>query len=232
MNDLDPMVMPNEIKCLDHGYVALTSVMGDDRTPAQTARTSFRNRKERTAEEDAKLTDYLITNGHSSPVEFCQVRYYMKLPIFVARQLIRHRTASVNEISYRYVTAVREFYVPALDRMQKKAEKNKQGSSDALVSDPELCSSVIRQAGNAAFDSYEALLEQGLAPELARTVLPCGTYTEWFWQNDLHNLLHLLKLRLDSHAQFEVRVFAAAMLTLIEPVFPTIIASWKKKNGI
>lgn len=224
--------MHGEIKVLDHGYVALTDVMGDDRTPARTARTSFRNKKERTPEEDVRLTDYLIRNHHNTPVEFCQARFYMKMPIFVARQLVRHRTASINEVSYRYVTAAREFYVPALYRMQRRAENNKQGSSVELVQNPELCADLITRAGNTAFDTYETLLSEGLAPELARSVLPCGTYTEWYWQNDLSNILKTLKLRLDPHAQYEIRVYAQAMLDLLTPVFPTIINSWKKANNL
>lgn len=222
-------VQPNEIKCLDHGYVALVAVMGDDRTPARHARTSYRNANaERSAEQDAKLTDYLVRNKHNTPLEFCQVRFYMKLPIFVARQLVRHRTASINEVSYRYVTAAREFYVPALSRMQRKSESNKQGSSSAVVDNPATCSLLIREASERAFDAYDALLAEGLAPELARVVLPCGTYTEWYWQNDLHNALHMLRLRLDPHAQYEIRVYAEAMLALLRPIFPTIIASWEK----
>ena len=220
-----------EIKILDHGYVALTDVMGDDRTPAHTARTSFRNKKERTPEEDARLTDYLIRNHHNTPVEFCQARFYMKMPIFVARQLVRHRTASINEVSYRYVQAEREFYVPDLGRMQKKAENNKQGSSNELISDPERCKLLFERAGNEAFDVYEQLLAEGLAPELARSVLPCGTYTEWYWQNDLSNVLKTLALRLDPHAQYEIRVYAQAMLDLLRPVFPTIITSWEKARA-
>jgi thymidylate synthase (FAD) len=220
-----------EISCLDHGFVALVDVMGGDRTPAQTARTSYRNQKERTAEEDAKLTDYLVRHRHTTPLEFCQVRFYMKMPIFVARQKVRHRTASINEISYRYVTAAREFYVPALDRMQRKSESNKQGSSHEIVEHPSRCAHIIEEASNAAFDTYETLLAHGLAPELARIVLPVNTYTEWYWQNDLHNTLHLLRLRLDAHAQYEIRVYAQAMLDLIRPVFPTIIAAWERANA-
>ncbi|HEY6022485.1 MAG TPA: FAD-dependent thymidylate synthase, partial [Candidatus Paceibacterota bacterium] len=161
--------LPIETKVLNHGYVALTAVMGDDRTPARTARTSFRNAdKERSEEQDAKLTKYLINHGHNTPVEFCQVRFYMKLPIFVARQLVRHRTVSINEVSYRYVTAAREFYVPELERMQQKAESNKQGSSFELVKNPGQCEALIQHACDAAFNTYEALLKEGLAPELAR----------------------------------------------------------------
>ncbi len=222
----------NEIACLDHGYVALVDTMGDDRTPARCARTSFRNADaERTEEQDAKLTNYLIKNRHTTPVEFCQVRFYMKMPIFVARQLVRHRTASINEVSYRYVKAAREFYVPAIDRMQRKAETNKQGSSSEIVDEPERCSKYIRDACEYSFDMYENLLSEGLAPELARAVLPCGTYTEWYWQNDLHNTLHMLGLRLDPHAQYEIRVFAQAALDLLRPVFPTIIAAWEESRS-
>lgn len=201
--------------------------MGNDRTPAQTARTSFRNRVERTAEEDAKLTAYLIKNKHNTPLEFVQVLFYMKLPIFVARQLVRHRMQSINEVSYRYVKAAREFYVPAPDRMQKKAETNKQGSSDEIVDDPGTCQALIVGAGNMAFDAYEALLRLNLAPELARSVLPVGTYTEWYCQWDMHNFLHMIGLRTDPHAQYEVRVFANAMLNLVRPLYPTIISAWE-----
>lgn len=219
-----------EIKVLDHGFVALVDTMGDDRTPAQTARTSYRNRTQRTPEEDAKLTNYLVKNRHTTPLEFVQLRFYMKMPIFVARQFIRHRTASVNEISYRYVQATREFYVPELDRCQKQSTTNKQGSASEVVGDPQRCRWLVETAGNVAFDAYEDLLQEGLSNELARTVLPVGTYTEWYWQNDLHNTLHLLNLRLDPHAQYEIRVYAEAMLDLIEPIYPTIIAAWREAN--
>jgi len=218
----------SEIAVLDHGFVALVDTMGNDRTPARTARTSFRNKEERTEEADAKLTGYLIRHRHTTPLEFCQVRFYMKMPIFVARQLVRHRTASINEVSYRYVKAAREFYVPAKDRMQKQSTNNKQGSSDELVADPVGCFNIMKESNERAFDAYEKLLDKHkMAAELARTVLPVATYTEWYWQNDLHNTLHLLKLRLDPHAQYEVRVYAEAMLTLLRPVYPAIIAAWE-----
>lgn len=222
----------HEIKCLDYGFVVLDAVMGDDRTPAQTARTSFRNRIERTADEDAKLTDYLVRNRHTTPIEFCQVRFYMKMPIFVARQLVRHRTASINEVSLRYVKAAKEFYVPERERCQAAPKHNKQGSSDDIVELPDLVRGLIIRSGNQAYQTYEQLLQIGLATEIARTVLPLGTYTEWFWQNDLHNTLHMLGLRLDPHAQYEIRVYAEAMLALLEPIYPTIIASWKKIRGM
>lgn len=217
-----------EIQVLNHGYVALVDWMGDDRTPARTARTSFRNRVERTSEEDAKLTDYLVRNRHNTPLEFCQVLFYMKMPITTARQIVRHRTASINEVSLRYVKAACEFYVPEVDRCQRAPTHNKQGSSSEVVDDPEHVRAVMLRAGNQAYAHYEELLESGLAPELARNVLSSGTYTEWFWQCDLHNLLGFLRLRLDAHAQYETRVYAEAMLKLIGPIYPTIIASWRK----
>lgn len=218
----------NRIDCLDHGYVILTDVMGNDRTPAQTARTSFLNQKERTEEEDARLTDYLVRNHHNTPLEFCVVRFYMKMPIFVARQYVRHRTQSINEVSYRYVQAAKEFYVPALSRMQKKADNNKQGSAEEIVDEPWVCHRMMTAAGEVAFRYYELLLNEGLAPELARAVLPLSTYTEWYTQINLHNLFHMLGLRLDPHAQYEARVYAQAMLDLIRPVFPVLTASWEK----
>lgn len=224
-----PRRLPSkEVPLLNHGYVALVDVMGDDRTPAQRARTSFRNKQQRTAEEDAKLTDYLVRHRHTTPLEFCQLLFYMKMPIFVARQVVRHRTASINEVSYRYVQAAREFYIPERDRCQRAATNNKQGSSSEVVDDPAYCQRLITQAGNQTFDVYEQLLREGLAPELARTVLPCGTYTEWYWQMDLHNFLHFENLRLDVHAQYEVRMYAVVMLELARHHFPTIIASWEK----
>ncbi len=216
------------INVLDHGYVALVDTMGDDRTPARTARTSFRNQDaERSEEQDAKLTNYLVSHKHTTPLEFCQVRFAMKMPIFVARQLVRHRTASINEVSYRYVKAAREFYVPTGDRMQKQSASNKQGSAVECVDDPLKCIRLMVEANHRAFDTYDALLAEGLAAELARAVLPVATYTEWYWQCDLHNTLHMLALRLDPHAQYEIRVYAEAMLELLRPVYPTIIAAWE-----
>ena len=217
-----------EIAVLNHGYVALTAVMGDDETAAQCARTSFRNQVERTKEENAKLTSYLVKHRHTTPLEFCQLRYYMKLPIFVARQVIRHRTASVNETSLRYVQPVEEFYVPEAPRCQRQSTSNKQGSADQVVDDPDAVRLCIEQAGHNMFATYQHLLDLGLSKELARTVLPLGTYTEWFWQIDLHNFLHFAKLRLDPHAQYEIRVYAEAMLELARNHFPTAIQAWEE----
>jgi thymidylate synthase (FAD) len=217
---------------LDHGFVVLTDVMGDDRTPARTARTSFNNAsKERSEEQDQKLTRYLVNHGHNTPLEFCQLRFYAKMPIFVARQWVRHRTASINEISLRYVDASEEFYIPAPDRMNKQSDENKQGSSVELVDDPILCRNLMDQSYRTSYAYYQQLLIKGLAKELARAVLPLGTYTEWYWQIDLHNFLHFCKLRTDPHAQYEIRVYAEAMLAQAESVFPSVIAAWRAKES-
>lgn len=219
------------INVLNHGFVALTEVMGDDRTPARTARTSFRNKDApRSEAEDQRLTRYLVKHRHTTPLEFCQLRFYLKMPIFVARQLVRHRTASINEISLRYVQANEEFYIPDPDRCQKQSENNKQGSSEELVDDPAMVRSIIQFSGIESFANYQDLIDRGLSKELARTVLPLGTYTEWYWQIDLNNFLHTIKLRIDPHAQYEIRVYAEAMLKLAEKHFPTVIAAWRESN--
>lgn len=216
---------------LDHGFVVLTDVMGDDRLPARVARTSFNNAsKERSEEQDQKLTKYLVNHGHNTPLEFCQLRFYAKMPIFVARQWVRHRTASINEISLRYVDACDEFYIPAPDRMQKQSESNKQGSSVELVDDPGYCQRIFQEASLTAFRHYKELLAEGLSKELARSVLPLGTYTQWYWQANLHNFLHFCKLRTDPHAQYEIRVYAEALLAQAESVFPSVIAAWRAKE--
>jgi len=126
------------------------------------------------------------------------------------------------------VKASNEYYIPEVDRCQRQSETNKQGSSVELVAHPMNVQDVIRRSGEKAYEAYEELLEAGLSKELARTVLPLGTYTEWFWQNDLHNTLHFLRLRLDPHAQYEIRVYAEAMLELLRPIFPTIIEAWEE----
>lgn len=214
------------------GYVALTAVMGDDRTPARTARTSFRNAdKERSEEQDAKLTKYLIEHGHWTPVEFVQLRYYVKQPISVARQAVRSRTQSINEVSYRYVTAQREFYVPQKERMRGKSANNKQGSSDQVIAKPEEARILMTRACNFAFDAYEELLAHGLAPETARGVLPVNTYTEWYTQMSMRNFLHFAGMRCDPHAQWEIRQYSNAMLEMAEEVYPGIIGAWKDINA-
>ena len=217
------------IPVLNAGYVALDDTMGDDRTAARCARTSFANaQNERTEEQDGRLTRYLVRKRHTTPLEFCQLRYYIKAPLFVIQQILRHRTASVNQISHRYVTAKPEFYIPSVDRMVGRAKDVKQGSGGEVITDADGCLDEIQYAYKRAFDTYEELLLCGLAPEIARTVLPVGTYSEMYWQNDLHNTMGFLRLRLADDAQYETKMYARAMLRLAEERFPTAIMAWKE----
>lgn len=196
----------SEIKVLDHGVVALMDVYGDNHRPAIAARTSYRkDASDYTDEQNERLISYLVKHRHTTPLEFCGATFFMVMPIFVARQLVRHRTASINEESLRYVDARNQFYLPELDRMQKQSKTNKQGSAPELVDDPAYCQEIIERAALQAYSEYDTLLMLGLAKELARIVLPLNTYTAWYWSCDLHNILHLLSLRLDPHAQWECR---------------------------
>lgn len=225
--------LPVQLLVLDKGFVALTAVMGDDRTAAQCARTSFANADaEKTEEEDQRLTRYLVRNRHTTPLEFCQLRYYIKAPMFVGEQILRHRTASINKMSFRYVTPEIEYYVPSPERMVGRPASVKQGSgtepikhvADAIGLMEMICSS-------AAMEYQTLVIDHGLAPEIARCVLPASTYTEFYWQNDLHNFLHFAGLRTAEDAQWETRQYAGAMLELARPHFPTAISAWEELNA-
>ncbi len=220
---------PGAIRVLDHGYVALTDVMGDDRTPARTARTSFANAAaDRSEEQDARLTRYLVLHRHTTPLEFIQLRFYIRAPMFVVQQLLRHRTASVNQISHRYVEpdgGEPQFYLPAHARMNRQSTDNKQGSSEALVNHPTRLQADMLASYQRAATTYSQLVKQDLAKELARIVLPAALYTELYWQIDLHNLLHFLALRTDQHAQWEIREYALQMASLVADRFPNCWAA-------
>lgn len=221
-----------EISVLDHGIVALMDVQGDNNRPAVAARTSYRtDASDYTDEQNAKLIRYLIRNKHNTPLQFCGATFYMVMPIFVARQLVRHRTASINEESLRYVEARKQFYLADPARMQKQSTNNKQGSSDEVVENAKELLAREAALQVACWEEYQYRLQSGLAKELARAVLPLSTYTAWYWINDLHNIFHLLGLRLDSHAQYEIRVYAQAMLDLLQPHFPAAIAAWEEMRS-
>ncbi len=186
---------------LDHGFVRVVDYMGDDAAVVQAARVSY-GRGTKPGRADVALIRYLMRHRHTTPFEMCEIKYHIKLPIFVARQWIRHRTANVNEISARYSILDREFYVPALENLAAQSTDNRQGRGEPL--DPERAAAVLailRTDAERAHDHYQALLDQGLARELARINLTLATYTQWYWKIDLHNLLHFLSLRLDPHAQ-------------------------------
>lgn len=223
------------INVLDWGFVALTDSMGDDRVPAQVARTSFGNADaERTEEEDHKLGRYLMKHRHTTPFEFCQVRFYIRAPLFVVQQLLRHRTASVNQESLRYVTPTDpKFYIPERSRMVGRPANVKQGSSEEEIKSPDWARVVMDRAFNSAVQDYRTLIKMGLAPEIARAVMPTSLYTDLYYQIDLHNFLHFAGLRTDPHAQWETRQYAEAMLELTREHFPATVAAWEegKNNG-
>jgi thymidylate synthase (FAD) len=211
--------LDKEINVLDHGYVKLVDYMGSDRRIVEAARVST-DSVSRSKHDDRRLIRYLMNQEHWSPFEQCEVVFEMQLPIFVARQMVRTRTASINECSGRYIELPDISYSPELSRMNIQAESNKQGSGSDVIENSESMLEEIEIACDSSFSSYHKLLESGLAKELARVVLPVSTYSKWYWKIDLRNLFNFLRLRLDSHSQYEIRVYAEAMQELVKPLFP------------
>jgi thymidylate synthase (FAD) len=215
----------NAIPLLDHGFVRVVDYMGDDAAIVQAARVSY-GRGTRAARDDRGLIRYLMRHWHSTPFEMCEIKLHVKLPIFVARQWIRHRTANVNEYSARYSILDREFYTPAPDHLAAQSSSNRQGRGETLEGEhAERALRLLRAEAERAFDAYDSLLggeeaEPGLARELARMALPLSTYTQWYWKVDLHNLLHFLRLRADPHAQYEIRVYADAICDIVRAWVP------------
>ncbi|AXC49308.1 FAD-dependent thymidylate synthase [Paracoccus suum] len=216
---------------LDHGFVRVIDYMGDDSAIVQAARVSY-GRGTKKVSDDAGLIAYLMRHWHSTPFEMCEVKFHVKLPIFVARQWIRHRTANVNEISARYSILDREFYIPAPENLAAQSASNRQGRGEALEGDEaQRVLDWLRDDATRAYDHYEAMLgqegQQGLARELARMNLPANVYTQWYWKCDLHNLFHFLRLRADPHAQFEIRVYAEAMAEITADWVPLAYAAFE-----
>ena len=212
----------NAIPVLDHGFVRVVDYMGDDSAVVQAARVSY-GRGTRRALEDEGLIRYLMRHYHSTPFEMCEIKFHIKLPIFIARQWIRHRTANVNEYSARYSILDKDFYLPTPAQLSKQSVTNRQGRGDTLEADTALrVLQLLRDDAEQTYGHYEDMLgeEIGLARELARMNLTLNTYTQWYWKTDLHNLFHFLRLRADSHAQYEIRVYAEAMLKLTQAWVP------------
>ncbi len=213
---------------LDKGFVKLVDVMPRlsesgtlDGAIVQAARVSY-GKGETTPERDAELIRYLMAHKHTSPFEMIETKWHIKLPIFIARQWIRHRTASVNEISGRYTQLKNEVYRPELARMQVQSKTNHQGSDDEMVDD-EIAIQMLDMMDSISgysFRNYEKLLNGELSKELSRIILPLSTYTEWYWKIDLHNLFHFLKLRLERNAQYEIREYAVAMYDILKQLAP------------
>jgi thymidylate synthase (FAD) len=216
---------------LDHGFVRVIDYMGDDAAICQAARVSY-GRGTKSVQNDEGLIRYLMRHWHSTPFEMCEVKLHVKLPVFVARQWIRHRTANVNEYSGRYSILDREFYIPAPESLAAQSVVNNQGRGDVLA--PEEAARVLDWLkGDAAraYDHYEAMIsqdgQQGLARELARMNLPANIYTQWYWKVDLHNLFHFLRLRADAHAQYEIRVYADAICAMVRDWVPFAYAAFE-----
>lgn len=210
-----------EIKCLDHGFVRLVDYMGDDSSIVQSARVSY-GKGTKSVREDTTLIRYLMRHQHTSPFEMVELKFHIRLPIFVARQWIRHRTANVNEYSGRYSEMTDDFYIPEQEQIRTQDEVNKQGRSDKQFDDVtsrEVIQS-MEQHQKESYNEYLNYLEKGVAREIARINLPLSSYTEWYWKIDLHNLFRFLKLRLDWHAQYEIRVYAEVIASIVKELYP------------
>ncbi len=222
-------LLDQEIKVLDKGFVRLVDYMGGDDRIVQTARVSY-GEGTKTLRQDAGLIDYLLRHEHTSPFEHVIFELHCKMPLFVARQWIRHRTARLNEISGRYSVMKDEFYLPPREHISLQSADNKQGRENEAVP-VELQDKVLellKSDQSASFANYEELLDDGIARELARINLPLSMYTEWYWQMDLKNMLHFLKLRMDSHAQWEIQEYARAIAGIVKAVCPMAYESFER----
>ncbi|TCS60973.1 FAD-dependent thymidylate synthase [Varunaivibrio sulfuroxidans] len=221
-------VLYEPVPVLDHGFVRVIDYMGDDGAIVQAARVSYGKGTKKT-QNDAGLINYLMRHRHTTPFEMCEIKYHIKMPIFVARQWIRHRTANVNEYSARYSIMDKEFYIPAPDQLAAQSRSNRQGRGDVLQGEEaQRVLDLLRDDAARCYEHYAEMLNegddgaalddnrQGLARELARMNLTLNTYTQWYWKIDLHNLLHFLSLRADGHAQYEIRVYAEAMMETLK----------------
>jgi thymidylate synthase (FAD) len=226
-------ILEKQIDVLDHGFIRVVDYMGDDSAIVQAARVSY-GKGTKQISQDRGLIRYLMRHRHTTPFEMCEIKFHVKLPIFVARQWIRHRTANVNEYSARYSILDKEFYVPSPDNLAAQSTMNKQGRDEALegveasdalamiTSDSERCYANYIHMLNVNEETGDVVdpSRKGLARELARMNIPTNFYTQWYWKVDLHNLLHFCKLRADSHAQYEIRVYAEEMLKIIKAWVP------------
>ncbi len=216
---------------LDHGFVRVVDYMGDDAAIVQAARVSY-GAGTKKARDDSGLIRYLMRHWHSTPFEMCEIKLHVKLPVFVARQWIRHRTANVNEYSARYSILDREFYIPEPDALAAQSVVNNQGRGETLEgAEAERVLRMLKDDAGRAYDHYEEMLSQdgqkGLARELARMNLPANVYTQWYWKVDLHNLFHFLRLRADAHAQYEIRVYADAICEMVKDWVPAAYGAFE-----
>ncbi len=231
-------ILYQPIPVLDHGFVRVIDYMGTDSAIVQAARVSY-GKGTKKVNEDAGLINYLMRHRHTTPFEMCEIKFHIKLPIFIARQWIRHRTANVNEYSGRYSIMDKEFYIPAPEQLASQSKSNRQGRGDVLEGErAKQVLEILKQDSIRCYANYEEMLNEdidgnildenktGLARELARMNLNLNFYTQWYWKVDLHNLLHFLSLRADGHAQYEIRVYAEAMLDILKSWLPITHAAF------
>ncbi|HWL79949.1 MAG TPA: FAD-dependent thymidylate synthase [Roseomonas sp.] len=227
------------VPVLDHGFVRVVDYMGDDAAVVQAARVSY-GRGTKAVMEDRGLIRYLMRHRHSTPFEMCEIKFHVKLPIFVARQWIRHRTANVNEYSARYSIMDREFYLPAPEHLAAQSASNRQGRGEVLQgAEAAHVLNLLREDSLRNYEHYQEMLNadeegqvldpsrQGLARELARMNLTLNAYTQWYWKTDLHNLLNFLSLRADAHAQYEIRAYAEVMMASLEAWVPAVAEAFR-----
>lgn len=220
-------ILYTPLPVLDHGFVRVIDYMGDDAAIVQAARVSY-GKGTKKVNEDKGLINYLMRHWHTTPFEMCEIKFHIKLPIFVARQWIRHRTANVNEYSARYSILDKEFYLPKIEHLAAQSTINHQGRGDVLEGKhAEHVLELLKRDAMQTYDTYEYLLNAngdesrpGLARELARMNLPVNYYTQWYWKIDLHNLMHFLRLRADSHAQYEIQAYADVMIEVLKRWVP------------
>ncbi len=221
-------ILYQALPALDHGFVRVVDYMGDDAAVVQAARVSY-GRGTKKVSEDRGLINYLMRHRHTTPFEMCEIKYHVKLPIFVARQWIRHRTANVNEYSGRYSILDNEFYVPRPEHLAAQSKANRQGRESVLAGkEAERVFDILKKDAELVYEHYLEMLNEGedgapldpersgLARELARMNLSLGFYTQWYWKTNLHNLMHFLSLRADAHAQYEIRVYADLMVDTLK----------------
>ncbi len=227
-------ILYEPLSVLDHGFIRVVDYMGDDNAIVQAARVSY-GKGTKKVNQDRGLIRYLMRHWHTTPFEMCEIKFHIKLPIFIARQWIRHRTANVNEYSARYSILDKEFYIPQLEHISPQSSQNHQGRTEGQRLSPEeeaRVLEILKEDSMRAYDHYEELMNEtadgnvvdankaGIARELARMNLSLNFYTQWYWKIDLHNLMHFLMLRADSHAQYEIRAYADVMIDVLKKWVP------------
>lgn len=237
-------ILYHPFEVLDHGFVRVVDYMGNDSSVVQAARVSYGSGTKK-INADTALINYLIAHRHTTPLEMCEIKFHIKLPIFVARQWIRHRTASVNEYSARYSIMEDEFYIPKAQHLSAQSKINHQGRDETKIlneKEQKMVLDILKKDSTNSYQNYLKMINQnekgeivdsekeGLARELARMNLPLNCYTQWYWKIDLHNLLHFLNLRADSHAQYEIRVYAEIMLDIVKKWVPHCYNAFIKNN--